>query len=119
MSIFGSKYRPTDKENQIQSIIKKMLDHPKTIKLMDPIYDSYYLDNKHLNYFVIVTAEFIKITNHKFYYTNQINPKFSDLVIKDIRLAISKDRKQVEEEIFQNETELLKGIEQRLDEEKK
>jgi hypothetical protein len=114
MSLLFPKYRPTSKEEQIQGILQKLLDHPETIKLMDPITNHYYLDNKTLEYFVLVTYDFVKITNHKFYYTENINGKFGTELEKVIRAAISKDRRRVEEEMFKNETDLLVKIDQKI-----
>jgi hypothetical protein len=104
-----------DKENQIFSIVVKMANHQDTLILMDPLREVYYMDNKRMNYFVMVTSDIIKITNHKFYYTNQINLKFSDILVEKIKLAISRDRKKVEEEMFKNELNLLTDIDSNMD----
>lgn len=114
MSVLFPKYRPTVKEEQIQGILQKLLDHPETVKLMDPITNHYYLDNKALEYFVLVTYDFVKITNHKFFYTENINGKFGSELEKVIRGAISKDRRRIEDEMFKNETDLLTKIDQKL-----
>lgn len=114
MSVLFPKYRPTAKEEQIQGILQKLLDHPETVKLMDPITNHYYLDNKSLEYFVLVTYDFVKITNHKFFYTENINGKFGTELEKVIRGAISKDRRRIEDEMFKNETDLLTKIDQKL-----
>lgn len=114
MSVLFPKYRPTAKEEQIQGILQKLLDHPETVKLMDPITNHYYLDNKSLEYFVLVTYDFVKITNHKFFYTENINGKFGSELEKTIRGAISKDRRRIEDEMFKNETDLLTKIDQKL-----
>jgi hypothetical protein len=103
-----------EKENQIFSIIVKMANHQDTLILMDPLRDVYYMDNKRINYFVMVSCDIVKITNHKFYYTNQISFNFSDVLIKKIKLAISKDRKKVEDEMFKNELNLLTDIESKM-----
>lgn len=114
MSLLFPKYRPTKKEEQILGILQKLLDHPDTVKLMDPITVHYYLDNTPLGYFVLVTHDFVKITNHKFYYTENINIKFSVELEKIIKLAISKDRKRIEDEMFKNQSDLLASIYQKL-----
>ena len=93
------------KDNKIINKIKKCTDR-KILKCMD---------NKRMNYFVMVTSDIIKITNHKFYYTNQINLKFSDILVEKIKLAISRDRKKVEEEMFKNELNLLTDIDSNMD----
>jgi hypothetical protein len=114
MSLLFPKYRPTAKEEQIQGILQKLLDHPETVKLMDPITNHYYLDNKVLEYFVLISYDFVKITNHKFYYTENINGKFGIELEKVIRTAISKDRRRIEDEMFKNETDLLTKIDEKL-----
>jgi len=81
---------------------------------MDPLRYHYYIDNKELSYFVLITDNSIKITNHKFYYTNAISGRFS-LQIQDlVKLAISKDRQRIEDEMFKNETELLLEISKKV-----
>jgi hypothetical protein len=114
MSLLFPKYKPTAKEAQLKEIIQKLLNHPETIKLMDPITTHYYLDNKKLEYFVLVTYNFVKITNHKFYYTENINSRFGEDLEKIIKIAISKDRKKIEEEMFKNEQDLLTKIDQKI-----
>lgn len=114
MSLLFPKYKPTIKEEQIKNIIQKLLDHPETIKLMDPLTSHYYLDNKQLEYFMLITYNFVKITNHKFYYTENISGKFGEELEKTVKAAISKDRKRIEEEMFKNETDLLLKIDQKI-----
>lgn len=114
MKLFTRPYKMNDKENQIFSIVVKMSNHQDTLILMDPLRDVYYMDNKRMNYFVMVSSDIIKITNHKFYYTNQINFKFSDVLIEKIKLAISKDRQRVEQEMFKNELNLLTDIDSKM-----
>ena len=114
MSLLFPKYRPSQKEEQVKSIIEKLLAHPDTIKLMDPLTSHYYLDNKTLEYFMLVTYNFVKITNHKFYYTENISGKFGEDLEKTIKAAISKDRRRIEDEMFKNETDLLVKIDQKI-----
>ena len=113
--MFNRPYKMNNKENQIFSIILKMANHQDTLILMDPLRDVYYMDNKVMNYFVMVSSDIIKITNHKFYYTNQISFKFSEVLIGKIKLAISKDRKRIEEDMFKNEITLLTDIDSKMD----
>jgi len=112
---FIRPYKMNEKENQIFSIVLKMSNHKDTLILMDPLRDVYYMDNKKLNYFVLVSTDSIKITNHRFYYTNQICFKFGELLLEKIKIAISKDRKKIEDEIFKNEMNLLTDIDSKLD----
>lgn len=114
MKLFTKPYKMNDKENQIFSIVVKMANHQDTLILMDPLRDVYYMDNKRMNYFVMVSSDIIKITNHKFYYTNQIHFKFSDVLIEKIKLAISKDRQKIEQEMFKNELNLLTDIDSNM-----
>ena len=110
MSFLFPKYQLSDKEKQIKDIIENLLNDPNTTKLMDPITSHYYLDNKKLGYFMLISYSFVKITNHKFYYTENISGRFSSEIEKSIRIAISKDRRRIEDEMFKNESELLTNI---------
>ena len=109
MGLF-SKYKLTEKEQNIRDIIERLLEHPDTVKSMDPISLHYYLNNKKLGYFTIISYSFVKITNHKFYYTENISGRFSNEIEESIRVAISKDRRRIEDEMFKNESDLLTNI---------
>jgi hypothetical protein len=110
MSLLFPKYKLSEKEQQIKDIIEQLLEHPDTVKLMDPITIHYYLDNRTLQYFVLVTDTFIKITNHKFYYTENFSSLFGRELEKVVKIAISRDRKRMEDEMFKNESNLLENI---------
>tara|TARA_R110000822_G_scaffold154576_2_gene294321 strand:- start:645 stop:1001 length:357 start_codon:yes stop_codon:yes gene_type:complete len=110
MSFLFPKYQLSDKEKQIKDIIENLLNDSNTTKLMDPITSHYYLDNKKLGYFMVISYSFVKITNHKFYYTENISGRFSSEIEKSIRIAISKDRRRIEDEMFKNESDLLTKI---------
>ena len=110
MSFLFPKYQLSDKEKQIKDIIENLLNDSNTTKLMDPITSHYYLDNKKLGYFMLISYSFVKITNHKFYYTENISGRFSNEIEESIRVAISKDRRRIEDEMFKNESDLLTNI---------
>lgn len=110
MSFLFQKFIPSAKEVQLQTIITNLLAHPKTNLLMDPLREHYYIDNKELSYFLLITDNMVKITNHKFYYTNEISGRFSTELMKVVKEAISKDRQRIEDEMFKNESELLLEI---------
>ena len=114
MRLLFPKYPPTPKEIQLKFIISNLLQHPKTKLLMDPLREHYYIDNKELSYFVLITDSTIKITNHKFYYTNDISGRFSTSIQNIIKSAISKDRQRIEDEMFKNEAELLLEISKKV-----
>lgn len=110
---YFQKYELTHKEEQIKTIISNLIQHQGSHLFMDPIACHYYIDNKKLGYFVIVSDTFVKITNHKFYYTNFIGYKFSKELISVLQQAISEDRQRIEAEIFSNELELLEELEKK------
>jgi len=114
MNLFFLKFKPSAKETQLTTIIDKLLDHPQTKLLMDPLREHFYLDNKGLNYFVLITNNIVKITNHKFYYTNEISGRFALELQSVVKSAISRDRQRIEDEMFKNETELLLNITKKL-----
>lgn len=117
-NLFFKPYKMNDKENQIFSIVVKMANHQDTLILMDPLRDVYYMDNRKMNYFVMISMDAIKITNHKFYYTNQLAIKFGDMLLAKVKLAISKDRMKIENEMFKNELNLLSEIDSKMNTDK-
>jgi len=106
--VFKNKF--TDKENQILDIINIFAQHPETSILTCPTTERYFLENKTLNYFIILSYRQLKITNHAFYYSNDIPGRLSDKLKELIVMEIKKQRDLLEQEIFSNENELLLKI---------
>jgi hypothetical protein len=106
--LFKNKF--TDKENQILDIINIFAQHPETSILTCPSTERYFLENKTLNYFIIISYRQLKITNHAFYYSNDIPGRVFDKLREIVVTEIKKQRDLLEQEIFSNENDLLLKI---------
>ena len=81
---------------------------------MDPITSHYYLDNKKLGYFILISYSIIKITNHKFYASKSVNTSDGDRMVSYVKNHIEGIRKEMENEIFQNQHALYRNIYENL-----
>ncbi len=106
--LFKSKF--SDKENQILDIINIFSQHPETSILTCPTTERYFLENRALNYFIIISYRQLKITNHAFYYSNDISGLLFNRLREVIITQIRKQRDLLEQEIFSNENDLLSKI---------
>lgn len=94
----------------IYTIIRAMVKHPKTKLLTAPISQTFYLENKELDYFIVVDYDNIKITNHKFFSSKSINTADGDKIIDYIKSQIENSRKEMEVEMFKNQNALYHDI---------
>jgi hypothetical protein len=116
-SRFGGKM---DKDTAMMyAIVRAMSKHPKTKFLTAPISQTYYLENKELEYFIVVDYDNIRITNHKFFASKHINSNDGDKIISYIKTHIEAIRKDMEAEIFKNQSALYKNIYDSLKEQSK
>jgi hypothetical protein len=101
------------------AIVRAMSKHPKTKFLTAPISQTYYLENKELEYFIVVDYDNIRITNHKFFASKHINSNDGDKIISYIKTHIEGIRKEMESEIFKNQSALYKNIYESLTQQSK
>lgn len=92
------------------NIVRAMVKHPGTKFLTAPISQTYYLENKELEYFIVVDYDNIRITNHKFFASRQIKGQDGDKIVNYIKNHIESIRKEMETEIFKNQSALYKNI---------
>lgn len=111
--------KPLDDEQKLlHEIVTKMCSKTDSKFLMTPIeahHNRYYIENRANEYFIVLSEESIKITNHKFYLVRQFHYKQMEPLINKVRRRIEKDRVKMEKEMFKNELDLLRNISQSLD----
>jgi len=99
----------TETDILAKKIIAKLLSKPDTIYLMAPS-GRYYLQTGDKKFFVVISDNFIKITNHKYTYENQLSIQVSGELITLISRALERSRVKMEREIFKSEINVLNEI---------
>jgi len=99
----------TETDILAKKIIAKLLSKPDTIYLMTPS-GRYYLQTGDKKFFVVISDNFIKITNHKYTYENQLSIQVSSELITLISRALERSRVKMEREIFKSEINVLNEI---------
>jgi len=111
--------KPLDDEQKLlHEIVTKMCSKQDSKFLMTPIevhHNRYYIENRANEYFIVLSDESIKITNHKFYLVRQFHSEQMKPLIDKVRRRIENDRFKMEKEMFKNELDLLRNISQSLD----
>ena len=100
----------SEQDRLLVEIITKMCEDEETEFRTEYDQDRYFGYNERLQYYVVVTDDYIKITNHDFYLSKYGHIKQMSNLIKLIRNRIHDDRDRFESEIFKNEVELLEKI---------
>lgn len=102
---------PMSKEDSLLiEIITKMCDAPDSKFEMEPDDDRYFGRNDRLQYKLVLSDEFIKITNHDFHFTKYGKLKQMKNLIKVVRNRIQTDRNAFYDDILKNEISLLTKI---------
>lgn len=110
------KYKPSQNEVLVMEIIESLFNSKGTECITAPISGKYYITNKKLQYWVMVSGNFITITNHRFTYTINLSVLFYDSLVKIIKDFIEKDREKFEKDVFKNELDLLNNIKKFINE---
>lgn len=102
---------PMSKEDSLLiEIITKMCDAPDSKFEMEPDDDRYFGRNDRLQYKLVLSDDFIKITNHDFHFTKYGKLKQMKNLIKVVRNRIQTDRNAFYDDILKNEISLLTKI---------
>ena len=104
------KYKKNEQEEQLILIIDGMLKHKSSIVKIAPITGKYYITNDDLHYYIMISQDYIQITNSKFTVTKNINSRVIDEIIKNIQNYIEEDRTKLQEKIFKNESTILQHL---------
>jgi hypothetical protein len=94
----------------LYAIVRSMTKHPNTKFLAAPISETYYLENKELGYFITLSEYSIRITNHTFFATESFVRSDGKRIVSFVKNHIESIRKEMESEIFDNQSNLYKTI---------
>ena len=108
------KHTPTDQEQQFIDIVDKLLKHPDTTIKMTPLTDKYFLSNDKNHYYALIKENGIQVTNTKFSFAKNLHHKTYNIMVNKIHDVMEADRQKFENQIFQNETEMLNNVLDRL-----
>ena len=100
--------------SKLYGIVRAMCNNKNTKFLIAPVSHTYYLENKPLHYFVVLDESGIRITNHKFFITKSLTGTESNKIIGYARSRIEILRKDMEREIFANESNMINEIYENL-----
>jgi hypothetical protein len=101
---------PTKDELYIRDIVDSFLLRDEVQKLVNPIFNEYFLIDRVNDVNVCISDANVEISNHKFLYRRQIPLKLSDTLTKKIATKIGEEVQVVKKELFRNEIDLLRNI---------
>lgn len=110
LSIFRIKYKPTQQETQFLDIIEKLLAHPKTSVKTSGHTNKYFLINEKKHYYVLLQPNVVQITNSKFSLIKNVHHRAYDMMVDKVEKYITINRQQLEDKLFVNETKILSGV---------
>lgn len=115
MKLFNTEYKiKTEKEKQIQNIIKEICNKTNTEVRIDPLNPNIFISNQENHYDVVLLHSSIIITNSTFSLRESFNIGFIDNLKKIANKRASEDRQSVLSEILSREKLMLSKIEESL-----
>lgn len=112
----GIKSEEKLNENQIlvKDVLNLMLQTDGTEAITAPISGKYYISNEKMGYYIMIGDFSVSITNHKFTFEQSVSLKFREILVNVVKTYMEDSRLAFEKTIFNNQTELLKGIKNNL-----
>ena len=118
MKLFNTEYKiKTDKEKQIQSIIKEICNKEDAEVRIDPSNGNIFISQESNHYDIVLLHSSIIITNSTFCLRESFNIGFIDNLKNIANIRASKDRQEVLNEILSRESNMLLTIENNLSDE--
>jgi hypothetical protein len=100
--------------SKIYAIVRAMCKNKGTKFLIAPVSGTYYLQNKDLDYYIILGDDGVRITNHKFFITKSLTSSEANKMVNYVRNHIENIRRNMEKEIFANESTMINEIYENL-----
>jgi hypothetical protein len=103
-------YKLGETEQLLSDIVNLMCEQEDTDFMMAPIVGKYYVSNRRMEYYIVISDFNIAITNHKFSFERSITQKFSEMLINTVEKCMDVDREAFERDVFRNQLDLLSDI---------
>ena len=110
ITFFSQKYKLSETESELYAIVESMIGREDTEYMTSPLSSKFYVSNRTLQYYIMITQAEIKIANHTFSYYYLANPSFSQILINLVKDKMEEHRNQFEAEVFKNELDMLRTI---------
>lgn len=105
------RQKPFDEEQDfLYKIVLEMSSSLNTSCSMAPDSERYYMVNLDYNYFIVLTYDFIRFTNHDHYIIRDFNQEYLGGLILKVRKRIERDHEKLEKKMSTNEIFLLNKI---------
>ena len=115
MKLFNTEYKiKTEKEKQIQNIIKEICNKEDAEVRIDPSNGNIFISQESNHYDIVLLHSSIIITNSTFCLRESFNIGFIDNLKNIANIRASKDRQEVLNEILSRESNMLLTIENNL-----
>lgn len=98
------------KERTLQKIIKGVLNDPKSRVYYSPESYRIFTHNQDKTYIISFDDREIRITNHRFFSSFQVNPDFGRSIIREAFARIERDMQALESESVCNEDFFLNEV---------
>jgi hypothetical protein len=108
--IINPPYKMGETEQLISDIVNLMCEQEDTDFMMSPIVGKYYITNKRMEYYIVISDFYIAITNHKFSFERSITSKYSAIILQKVKECMDIDRAAFEKDVFRNQLDLLNDI---------
>lgn len=112
---FSKKFpKMNEYEQQMYDIISAMVARKDCVIEVNPEYMSYMLSLEEEQYFLLIDSVGVQISNHEFHIVRSYSERILDEFKTVIRTETIKRRTAKEQELFRNEIDLLRSINQKL-----
>jgi hypothetical protein len=103
---FSPSYKFKENEYLARKVIIKILSQKDTTYFMAPS-GRYYIQTGDKAYTILLADNMMKITNHQYVYEVNLNPGMICDLTKLVEKAIERSRREMEQDIFVNERNML------------
>jgi len=105
-----NKMKFDEEQEYLYQVVMGMLVSPDTTCSVAPDSEKYYVVNLKHSYYIVLTYDYIKLTNHNHHIGLNMGQKYMGELILKVRKKIEKDLDNHEKTIFKNQIDLLKKI---------
>lgn len=108
------EYKLSEKEVRVLKTIERICKLPSTRYRVVPLENTYYIINEEFHFSIEVSLREVKIVNTNILYGYQFPLQFQEMLVNTVKKYILADLKQLEQDIFKSELDLLSKVEERI-----